>query len=427
MADVVREVVREVDRMRDEIVELTRALVRINTVNPYAGGEPTGSEKAGQDFLQPVLEGMGGTTHLFEPPPDIFARMGVIGPAGRSWDERPNLVTTFDLGPGKRVLLNSHMDTVGVSGMTFDDPFCAEVRDGRIYGRGTTDDKGGMIMGIIGIKAALTCAEALSGSIVHQSVVDEECSGSGAGTLACCLAGYTADEAVVIDGGELDIMRGCSGCLTADVDVRGRSGHAARGGVNAIDKAIAVKLGIDRFKQAREAADPESLVKVGVFRGGVHPAVVPGSATLSLNMVYSLDEAAANEKAGNGWGGASIREEFCECVREEEATDAWLSKHASTVTWVKDLVPFETPEAAPVVQDLGAAYTSVLGSAPRVAVMPAWADGANLARHGGVSTVMFGPGTGPAAHSDDESVSIDDLVNGAKVIAAYLCRKLARG
>lgn len=427
MADVVREVVREVDRLRDEIVELTRSLVRINTVNPYAGGGPTGAEKAGQEFLKPILEAMGGRTHLFQPPPDIFPRMGVIGPAGRSWEDRPNLVTEFDLGPGTRVLLNSHMDTVGVSDMTVDDPFCADVRDGRIYGRGTTDDKGGMIMGIIAIKAALRFADALSGSIVHQSVVDEECSGSGAGTLACCLAGYVADEAVVIDGGGLDIMRGCCGCLTADVHVEGRSGHAARGGVNAIDKAIAVKQGIDRFKQSREAAAPESLVNVGVFRGGVHPAVVPGSALLSLNIVYALDEAAENEKAGRGWGGASVRTAFGACVRSEENADAWLAEHPSTITWVKDLVPFETPEDAPVVQDLGAAYSLVLGSVPHVAVMPAWADGANLARYAGVPTVMFGPGTEAAAHSADESVSIDDLVNGTKVMAAYLCRKLARG
>ena len=126
-------------------------------------------------------------------------------------------------------------------------------------------------------------------------------------------------------------------------------------------------------------------------------------------------------------GGASIRDTFGGCVRNAERADAWLSEHPSSVTWVKDLVPFETPEQAPVVQDLGAAYTSVLGSAPRVAVMPAWADGANLARYAGVSTVMFGPGTEAAAHAADESVSIDDLVNGTKVLAVYLCRKLARG
>ena len=252
MADIIRTVMQEVDNLTDEMVEMCRSLVRINTVNPYAGAEPTGLEKHGQEFLKPILEDMGGKTRLFEPPPDIYERMGVIGPKGRSWRDRPNLVTEFVLGPGRRIVINSHMDTVGVEGMVFD-PFSADVQDGKIYGRGSSDDKGGMAMGIIAIKAALKCADALTGSIVHESVVDEECSGSGAGTLACSLEGYKGDEALVIDGGELILTRGCQGCLTADVSVQGRSGHAARGGVNAIDKALIVKNAIDRFKNAREA------------------------------------------------------------------------------------------------------------------------------------------------------------------------------
>lgn len=425
MADVVREVLREVDRLTEEMVELCRSLVRINTVNPYAGAEPTGLEKHGQEFLKPILEAMGGKTCLFEPPPDIYRQMGVIGPKGRAWKDRPNLVTEFDLGPGKRILINSHMDTVDVAGMAFD-PFCADVRDGRIYGRGSSDDKGGMAMGVTAIKAALKFSDALSGSIVHESVVDEECSGSGAGTLACCLRGYRGDEAVVIDGGELALVRGCQGCLTADVGVQGRSGHAARGGVNAIDKALVVKGAIDGFKAAREAKYPDCLVNLGIFHAGVHPAVVPGSARLSLNIVYRIAEAAANEKEGRGWNGVSVREEFARAVRRADEGDPWLREHPSTVEWVKDLVPFETPEDAPVMSHLRKAYETAVGPSPTVEIMSAWADGANIARYGGVPTVLFGPGARNAAHSADETVAIQDLVAGAKVMAVYLCRQLAK-
>ena len=75
-------------------------------------------------------------------------------------------------------------------------------------------------MGITAIKAVLAFADELAGSIVHESVVDEECNGSGAGTLACTLEGYTGDEAVVIDGGQLIVTRGCQGCLTAQDSIR---------------------------------------------------------------------------------------------------------------------------------------------------------------------------------------------------------------
>ncbi|NOY80319.1 MAG: M20/M25/M40 family metallo-hydrolase [Kiritimatiellaeota bacterium] len=418
-------VLAEVDRLEPELIAMCRDLVRINTVNPYAGAGPTGLEGVGQTYLRPVLEALGGRVHQFEPPPDVFDRVGVCAPRDRSWKGRPNLVTTFELGPGPRIIINSHMDTVGVAGMAFD-PFCAEVRDGRIYGRGTSDDKGGMVAGIIALKAALKFRDRLGGTIIHESVVDEECSGSGAGTLACCLAGYTADEAVVIDGGGLEIIRGCGGCLTAGVTVVGRAGHAARGGVNAIDKAVIVKRGLDEFRARREAADPDALVNLGMFHAGEHPAVVPGRAELSLNIVYSIGEAAENERKRGRWSGDTVRESFERAVRSAEAGDPWLVEHPSEIEWIKDLVPFETPADAPLVRRLGAAGLDALGRSLSMDIMAAWGDAANLARYGGVPSVFFGPGTPAAAHAADESVAIRDLMDCARVVAAYLCRSLGR-
>ncbi len=425
MADIVKDVLKEVDDLTDDLVELCRSLVRVNTVNPYAGAGVTGLEKDGQVLIQPTLEKMGGKTRLFEPPPDVYERVGMIGPRDRSWQDRPNLVTEFDLGPGSRIVINSHMDTVGVDGMDFD-PFCADLKDGKIYGRGASDDKGGMAAGIIAIKAALKFADALTGSIIHQSVVDEECNGSGAGTLACCLEGYTGEEAIVIDGGELVVTRGCQGCLTAEVTVHGRAGHAARGGVNAIDKAVHVKGFIDQFKQARETKYPDCLVNLGVFNGGTHPAVVPGLASLSLNMVYTIQEAAANEQAGRGWNGSSVRDAFVDAITSADDADAWLCEHRSDVAWVKDLVPFETPADAPVVAHLCEACETALGKPPEVEIMSAWADAANMVRYGGVPAVLFGPGTPEAAHAQDETVEVANLVKGAKVVATYLVRRLAK-
>jgi len=422
--ELIREVVREVERLEDDLVQMCRDLVRINTVNPYAGAGPTGLEKHGQQYLQPIMESLGGAAHLFEPPPDVFDRFGICAPRDRHWKDRPNLVTTFDLGPGPRVIINSHMDTVGVADMAFD-PFCADVREGRIYGRGTSDDKGGMAAGVIAIRAVLEFRDRLRGTIIHESVVDEECSGSGAGTLACCLAGYSGDEAVVIDGGGLEILRGCGGCLTAAVKVFGRSGHAARGGVNAIDKAVLIKEAIDGFKRQREAADPDALVNLGVFRAGEHPAVVPGSAELGLNMVYAIAEAAENERTGGRWSGDAVRKEFERCIRAAESRDPWLADHPSEIEWVKDLVPFETPADAPLVLRLAAAGSAALGRSLSVGIMSAWGDAANIARYGGVPAVFFGPGTPEAAHAADESVAIQDLVDCAKVVAAYLVLLLA--
>ena len=108
-----------------------------------------------------------------------------------------------------------------------------------------------------------------------------------------------------VDGNGLAITLGCGGCLTADLTVTGREGHAAHGtGVSAIDKGFIIKQAIDEFKREREAACPDCRVNVGIFRSGAHAAVVPGSAYLSLNIVYTVAEAEAARAAGYPWGGA---------------------------------------------------------------------------------------------------------------------------
>lgn len=425
MEDQERGVLAEVDRRSEELVEVCRRLVRINTVNPYSGDPNAGLERDGQVVLEPMLREMGGTTRLFEPPEGIYEKMGVLGPKERIFKSRPNLVGEFQFGEGgRRIVLNGHMDTVAASGMAFD-PFCAQVEDGRILGRGTSDCKGGLSVALMAIKALLPFQADLRGSIVYESVVDEECNGSGAGTLACCYAGYRGDAAIVVDGNDLHITIGCGGCLTADMTVLGREAHAASGaGVNAIDKAWIAKGAIDQFKADRETRRPEARVNLGLFHAGVHPAVVPGKARLSLNIVYELEEAAKAQAEGEGWGGAQIRRAFEEAIRSAEASDPWLREHPSDITWVKDLIPFETPRDAEIIPALKGTFRATLGREPVVSKIAAWADAAYIPRFAHTPTVLFGPGLGNRCHTPDEYVEIQDLVDATKVIALYLVRQL---
>lgn len=425
MAQRERVLLEEVDRLSGDMVELCRSLVRINTVNPYSGDPHPGSERDGQLFLRPILEDMGGAIRLFDPPEDIYERMNVLGPSGRIFSDRPNLVAEFDLGgPGPRIVINGHMDTVAALDMTID-PFCAEVHDGRIWGRGTSDCKGGLSMGLTAIRALLKFREDLSGSIVYESVVDEECSGSGAGTLACCHEGHRGDMCIVVDGNDLRITTGCGGCLTADVHVTGRTAHAAMGGgISAVDKAIFVKRAIDDFKAERECRFPDAKLNLGVFRAGVHPAVVPGHADLSLNIVYKLEEADEAERASTGWGGGPIRQAFEDALAARDAEDDWLSVHPSEIVWVKDLIPFQTPEDSALVTGLATAFEETVGRRPEIGPIAAWGDAAWLARKMDMPAVMFGPGVEPCCHAPDEYIEISHLTDGCKALALFLFRML---
>jgi len=421
---MVRSILEQVEALRDEEVDLCRSLVRINTVNPYSGDPETALEKQGQACLEPILRSLGADTNLFEPPADIYQRMGVLGPKVRSFVDRPNLVAKFDFGgKGPTLIVNGHMDTVGVSDMSID-PFSADVRDGSIWGRGACDCKGGLTAAITAIKALLLAGDELQGKIVFESVVDEECSGSGAGTLACCNAGLRGDAAIVVDGNDVAITLGCGGCLTADLRVHGRAGHAAHGGISAIDKGLVVKAAIDAFKAQREEHYPDAKVNLGVFNAGVHPAVVPSQAYLSLNIVYALQEAQAAKDAGNGWNGRAVQRAFEQTISSHQNKDPWLRQHPAEIEWIKDLIPYEMPHDAPLVQDFAAAFRTALGREPTLRSIPAWLDAAYFPHFARTPVVVFGPGPSAACHAPDEHVPIDDLVDVAKVLAVYLYRQL---
>ncbi len=410
-----------VQERRDEIVGRLQALVRIDTRNPYSGDPDCPGEGPGQEHLEPLLTALGAATVRFESPHDIYGRMGVIGPANRDFSHRPNLVGEWNFADeGPRVIVNGHMDTVGVTGMTID-PFAAEVRDGCVWGRGTSDCKGGLIAGLEAIRVLLDLDLPLAGSLVYESVMDEECSGSGAGTMACLDAGYTGDVAIFVDGNDLAMTLGCGGCLTADMDVTGQMGHAAAGtGVSAIEKALVVKQAIDRFKEERETARPHCRVNLGIFDSGVHAAVVPGTAHMSMNIVYDVEEAAAARDDGRGWGGAPVRERFEELVREQEAGDAWLSEHPTELTWVKDLIPFDQTDDGPWVQRLAGHLVAVTGREPVFNRMMAWSDAAFPAAMGQIPTILFGPALDGQAHGPEEHIVIDDLLTGVEVLARFL-------
>ncbi|MFQ5810121.1 MAG: M20 family metallopeptidase, partial [Armatimonadota bacterium] len=364
-------------------------------------------------------------THLFQPPDDIYDRLKVIGPKGRDFTDRPNLVAEIDYGDGgPTIVINGHMDTVGAADMSCD-PFAAEVRGEQIWGRGPSDCKGGLTVGLCALEALAELDIDLKGKVIFQSVVDEECNGSGAGTMACVDAGYVGDTAIFLDGNDSALTLGCYGCLTADVLVTGQEGHAAYGtGVSALEKALIVKRAIDEFGAERLRARPDCRLNIGVFQCGVHPAVVPGKGSMSLNMVYHYDEAMEAEGSGQPFGGGLIRSAFEESVAAADEADEWLREHASEVEWVKDLVPFTVPEDEPAVARLGQAWRDITGDEPTFNHMIGWSDACYYAHHAQMPTILFGPGKTGCAHSPDEHVEIESLVTVCKVLSVFLWREL---
>lgn len=439
----VQGVVAQVAGLGDRAVQLAQALVRVNTVNRHSGDARPGNEGDGQRLLAPLLAELGARLEWFDCPPDVYARMGVLGPRDRDFADRPNLVGMLDFGAGgPTAVLQGHMDTVDAEGMTLADPFSGEIRDGRLWGRGSSDMKGGLAAALTALRTLYDVRHELRGRVIFASVVEEESNGSGAGALAVIdraqrgeLFGgdlrpagedrRLADFALCTDGAGPAVWRGYGGVLTVDVHVVGQSGHPARAGsVSAIDKALVVKGAIDRYRQERESRGSGRNVNLGVFRGGTHPAVVAGAALMSLNMSYVAADAAAAAAAGHPFGNAPGRARFEALVHEAVAADPWLQAHPPEIDWIKDLIPFELPADHPLVAELAATHREVLGSAPDVGVSPAWSDACYLPRFANTPAVVYGAGTPGQAHSAGEHAEVSRIVDCTRVLTAFLYQRL---
>lgn len=424
----------EVHALEDQQTDWTRQLIAIPTVNPYSGDDSAGSEAAGQDWVQDKFQAMGAQVSRIAVPEDVYDRAGIIGPQGRSWKGRENVIAQWTIGNGDGpvILINDHMDTVGTQGMTID-PFDPKIKDGKIYGRGTSDTKGNLVMGMVAVKALLesvpqfarTPNGALNGRIIFQSVVDEECSGAGAGTLACCLAGVTGDMAIVLDGGGGNIVNGCNGVATASLGIQGQAGHNALGNsVNAIDKAILVKQVVDVFAQAHLTQFPTCRTNVGVMRAGTQPSIVPDAAELQINFSYAVEDAQATYDKTGQWNGNEFRQRFTNTIANELACDAWLKDHPVKVGWIKDMYPFFCDPTEPVLQLAQQTASAVAGRVVEIAPMHAWFDASHMARQLHIPVFGFGHGEPACSHAAVEYAKLDELWRGARSLAVILARCL---
>lgn len=418
-----------IDALRDQQIALTQDIVRIKTVNPYSGDDSAHIETEGQQWIAEKFRALGAKVRNVPVPDDVYERGGMIGPAGRSWDGRENVIAEWTLGTGegRTILLNNHMDTVGTDGMEID-PFDPVIRDGKMFGRGTSDTKGSTIAGLTAVEALLKNADGLNGKIVFEVVVDEECNGAGAGTLACCLAGVGADAdfAICLDGAHGVLYNGCNGIATARVIVRGQAGHSSHGiSVSAIDKGIAAKAGIDRFGAAYQQKHDDCNYTVGVFRAGTLPAIVPGVCEIQINLNYNLNDAIDAEKQGLPYGGALYRKRFEDAMAALKDSDEWFAKKPVEVSWIKDMYPFACAGDDDLTQTVLDAIGEVEGEPQQSCRMSAWCDAAHIARHRNIPLLGVSSGTPGQAHSSGEHVLIDDLHAAARGVALSLHRLLS--
>lgn len=257
--DLVASISQAVDDSADELIKLLQDLVRIPSVNPKLSGLEPGGEAAVQDFLTPILAGIGCELDRWEPLPG-----------------RPNLVGTIKgSGGGRSLGVNGHIDVVPVGDASAwpSDPFGGEIRDGFIWGRGSQDMKGGVAAMVHAATVLHRLGITLKGDLIIESVIDEETGGPG--TAATVERGYRPDFVICTEPTDLDIYPVEGGLEWLRVTIVGKAGHSAlryrsvhAGGqgdaVNALEKGMKVLAAVGELERAWAVRKVHPLLPKGI-------------------------------------------------------------------------------------------------------------------------------------------------------------------
>lgn len=374
------------------VVELLQQLIRIPSVNPDdQSGFDGGGEAKIAAFLQNWLSDLGAEVALEEIKP-----------------QRPNLIARFAPMDGRpRVLFGPHLDTVGVANMVID-PFAAELRDGKIWGRGACDTKGSMAAMLWALREHAAELASLPVAVDFVAFMGEE-SGQWGSKHFAQHHGKDYAFAVVGEPTSLDIVYTTKGSLWATLAAKGKAAHSSmpERGSNAI---LTLARAIARLEQSlvpklagfSHPVLGVSTMNVGTFHGGTRANIVPdrAEAQLDIRVTPALAE--------NGGALALLQ--------------STIAEHALPVSllYAHENPPMETSCDNPYLQLLRQSRegTATVGA-------PWFSDAAHLSS-GGIPSVCIGPGSIAQAHTADEFLCVDDLNAGVAQFSRFLTLLRAR-
>jgi acetylornithine deacetylase len=360
----------------DAVAELLSGLVAIDSTNPdlVPGG-------AGEANIAAFAAGW-------------LERAGLDVSVEEAAPGRPNVVArAAGSGGGRSLLLNAHMDVVGVEGMT--DPFSPRIDAGRLYGRGGFDMKGGLAA--IMLAAGRVAGAGLRGDVIVTAVCDEEYASIGSEAIA---AGLWADAAIVTEPTGLEVCVAHKGFLWLELETTGVAAHGSRPdlGVDAIAAMGSILVGLVDLARELETGPSHPLLGPG----SIHASLIQGGRELSSYPDRCLLSVERRTIPGE--------------TREQVERQVHELAGAATVRTTFERAPFEVDPGAAIVTAVLRHAGAVLGHAPAVVGHSAWMDAALLSA-AGIPTVVFGP-SGKGAHAAEEWVDVASVAACADVIEA---------
>lgn len=412
--------VAAVDALGGEYLRFLADLVRCPTL--------LGQEAECQDLIYRRLVDLGLETRKWEPDPELLQSHPDFVPVKRDYAGRPNVagVLVPSGSGGRSLVLNGHVDVVPLGHLHWwsFDPWGAEVREGRMYGRGALDMKSGLVAALLAVAAVRESGARLRGPVRVESVIEEECTGNG--MLASRLDSGRVDGAVLTEPTGLQVWTATLGVLWFEVCVRGRPAYVGEPErqVNAVEKAAsliqrlkpAVVEALNRdFRHPAYEHRPRPLgLNVGRIEGGDWPSNVALECRFGCRMSFPID-----------WTPERAQDFAEEQVRRAAESDPWLARNRPAIRyngfrargWVTP--PVSGPSS--LVGLLEKCHQGVTGRDLERDAFPGTADARYFKAELGEQSIYYGP-RGGNLHAPDEYVELESVLECARVLSRLVIR-----
>jgi acetylornithine deacetylase len=348
-------------------------------------------------------------------------------------------------GGGRSLIFNGHVDTVPVTEpdkWLQQDPFSGVVVNGRIYGRGACDMKAGLTAQVMAAKALVDSGVKLNGTLILESVLGEEWMEHEIGTTALIRRGYRADAAIIAEPSAppvpLAVVPATSGMLWMSLTCLGvpahfsirdeviRAGEGPEVGVHAVDKGVLLLNALQDLEKQWVLTKTHPLFRPGHFtiypgaisggpRGTPVPFQLAGYCTIEYAIWYPPDQ-----------DPAAIRKEIEEYIFRVCQLDAWLRENPPEIKWNMNWPATSIDQDHPLVHTMLAAHEAV--SSERTIIRDHQVQGfcavcdASFLNEARIPSIVYGPGSLHQAHSENEFVSVDELMTATKALAVAAVR-----
>ncbi len=415
LSNIEQRVCQRILTLEDELVKVLGDLVAINTADP-----PADNYSACADFLGDYLASIGARVKIVQVPPEQLPHSSETGEPL----SRPNVLGEIAGSGGRPVLhFNGHYDVVPAAGDWTVNPYKPEVKDGRLYGRGSADMKAGIVAAIAAAKVLKMEEVTLEGTISFSFAPDEEY-GDPAGTRYLVDRKMVpADYCIIAEpSGGMDLFNGFKGSLWMEITTYGKPAHGSLPwkGINTFDKMVKVVNEINRkIRPNLPYQEDVELDKHTASRTGTMTLGGKVNTGDSTNIVPPQCTMTIDRRLVPGEDARQVITEFRSILESLKERDPQFSAD------LKVLIGYNagcTPVESPLVQVMKQSITDTTGQAPDISLT---SGGDVRYFHGaGIPTVLYGPGDLAMAHKADEYVEIAKLVVTTQVFTLAAMRLL---